>query len=373
MNVKVKVKELAILAAVARAVPAEAQSGPPCPTLKFGPCLVQMQSCSSSTSMIATFNTPATAPPPLFKSRLRGGDMRNLGDVIHYEEGSYELPRDEIVKAIEDAIDGDEENFLLNIISNPQLLHIKRDDMTVSTEDLKTHQFTIKNAFLEELPGVKYEVNCPASEDGNTCIVHEQMAQQDEAGSDLVTCFTAESIISKEDIPAECSDENYDVALYALTGPHFILAATKSLDLSSVNANCPESLAFSTMDGGQSGNKQIVSPNLEEFNDLPKHALGVATLADVLKAEGNAEAIDDKSFDLATNNCVTYASSIWRHLEFDETEDLANFLVDNIIIDEAQLEKLASKLGGRRLLKAMSNEGYEEFVKNVVYSQLYLN
>jgi hypothetical protein len=54
-------------------------------------------------------------------------------------------------------------------------------------------------------------------------------------------------------------------------------------------AICPQSLAFSTMDGGQSGNKQIVSPNLdlEEFKDLPKHDLGVAALADILKAEEN--------------------------------------------------------------------------------------
>ncbi len=107
--------------------------------------------------------------------------------------------------------------------------------------------------------------------------------------------------------------------------------------------------------------------------DLPKHTLGVAALANVLEAESSAEAIDDKSFDLATNNCVNYASSIWRRLGFDETEDLANFLVDNIIVDKTQLEKLAFKSGGRRLMDAMYNEGLEDFVKNVVYSQLYLD
>jgi hypothetical protein len=329
--------------------------------------------------MIAAFQkdapAPAPAPASISKPSLRGGDMSNLGDVIHYKVGSWELARDEVVNAVEDAIDDDEVNFQLNITGSPQLLHIIRDNMTVSVEDIKSHQFTIKNAFLEEFPGKMYEVNCPASKDGNTCIVRD-MAQQDEAGNDLVTCFAEESIISKEDIPTECDNEMYNVTLHALTGPHFILAATKSLDSSSANPICPQSLAFSTMDGGQSGTKQIVSPNLDlgEFKDLPKHHLGVAALADVLEAEENADPIDDKSFDLATNNCVTYASSIWRKLEFVETEDLANFLVDNIIVDEAQLEEMMSKqLGGRRLIEAMSHEGHEEFVKNVVYSQLYLN
>ena len=165
------------------------------------------------------------------------------------------------------------------------------------------------------------------------------------------------------------------MALYALPGPHFILAGIKSLDLDSSppSTNCPKSIVFSTMDGEQMGNKQIVSTYMEDFKDLPKHTLGLAALADVLKAEENAEAIDEASFDIVTNNCVNYASSIWRRLEFDETEDLANFLVRNIVIDEAQLEKLASKHGGRRLHKAMFNKGLEKFWKNVVYSQLYLN
>ena len=216
-----------------------------------------------------------------------------------------------------------------------------------------------------------YQVDCPAKGDGDTCTV-KKLAQQDEAWNDLVTCFAEDSTITKEDIPAECGDEMYDMALYALPGPHFILAGTKSLDSSSVNPICPKSIAFSTMDGGF-GRKQIVSPYMADIKDLPEHTLGVAPLADVLEAESGAEAIDVESFDLTTNNCVNYASSIWRRLGFDETEDLANFLIDNIIVDKTQLEKLVIKSGGRRLIEAMSHEGHEEFVNNVVYSQLYLN
>jgi hypothetical protein len=127
------------------------------------------------------------------------------------------------------------------------------------------------------------------------------------------------------------------------------------------------------MDGGQIGKKQIVSPYMEDIKDLPKHTLGVAALTDILKAEENAEAIDEASFDVRTNNCVHYASSIWRRLGFDETEDLADFVVDHIIIDEDLVENMLSRHGGRMLLKAVRTKGLEDYWKNVVYSQLYLN
>ena len=321
---------------------------------------------------------------PASHNSLRGdGDTRKLATeakeatVIHYTEDSWKLSREEVANAVKQVLNGDQTNFQLNEIlsgedATLQVFRITEDSMTISTEDFD-EAFTIKNAFIEKSPGTKYKVDCPAKGDGDTCTVKE-LGQQDEAGNDLVTCFAEDSTITKEDIPAECGDEMYDMALYALPGPHFILAGTKSLDSSSVNPICPKSIAFSTMDGGQMGRKQIVSPYMEDIKDLPKHTLGVAALADMLEAESSAEAIDDESFDLATNNCVHYASSIWRRLGFDETEDLANFLVHNIIIDEAQLEEMMPKQrGGRMLLKAMSHEGHEEFVKNIVYSQLYLN
>jgi hypothetical protein len=80
------------------------------------------------------------------------------------------------------------------------------------------------------------------------------------------------STITKEDIPAECGDEMYDVTLHALPGPHFILAATKSPE-SSNDSTCPESLAFDTMHGGIF-NKQILSPHLDEdFKTFPSTLL----------------------------------------------------------------------------------------------------
>ena len=333
-------------------------------------------SCYASSSLLASQEKTGHHPSPAANPGLRHGNMRVLVEteatVIDYEAGSWELARDEVVNAVQEVIVGAETAFQLNVMMGDTLgvLLIEEDGMSVSTEDLDG-EFTLVNAFIKESPNVKYEVDCPASDGGDMCTVKE-VNQQDEDGNDLVGCFTEDSIITKEDIAAECGEEMYDMALYALPGPHFILAGTKSLDLdpSSSNTICPKSIALTT---DVKKGKQIVSPYIEDIKDLPKHALGVATLTDVLKAEENADAIDDASYDLLTNNCVNYASRIWRRLEFDETEDLANFLVHNIIIDKAQLEKMTSKHGGRRLLNTMFNKGLEKFWKNVVYSQLHLN
>lgn len=323
--------------------------------------------------MESSSSSPASNPS------LRHGEMRKLSTkeatVIHYTEDSWKLSREEVVEAVKQAMNGDQTNFQLNEVSpsngSLQVSLITQDGMTISTEDLD-EAFTIENAFIEKSPETMYKVDCPAKVDGDTCTVKE-LGQQDEASSDLVTCFAEDSTITKEDIPTECDDEMYDMALYALPGPHFILAGTKSLHSSSVNPICPKSIAFSTMDGGF-GRKQMVSPYMEDFKELPKHTLGVAALIDVLEAESSAEAIDEASYDMVKNNCVHYAQSIWRRLEIDETEDLGNFVVHNIVIDEDVLEKLASEYqGGRRLLKAMLNKRLEDFVKNVVYEYINLN
>jgi hypothetical protein len=147
------------------------------------------------------------------------------------------------------AIDGDQTHFQLNEIlpgedaSALRVYLLTDDGMTISTQDLDK-QFTLTNAFVKNNPEVMYQVDCPAKGDGDTCTVME-LGQQDEAGNDLVTCFAKESTITKEDIPAECGGDMYDMALYALSGPHFILAGTKSLDSSSVNPICPKSSLFS--------------------------------------------------------------------------------------------------------------------------------
>ena len=54
-------------------------------------------------------------------------------------------------------------------------------------------------------------------------------------------------------------------------------------------------------------------------------------MAELLEAEAGAEAICGDQFDYYTNNCVHYASSLWRSLQFEETEELGTFLVEQIM------------------------------------------
>ena len=213
--------------------------GDECDTDSNGFCLPPSTSCYASASFLASqgkarhHSSPAIANPG-----LRHGNMRELrkteATVIDYKEGSWTLPRDEVVSAVKEVIDGAGTTFQLNAMFNDtlQVLLLQQDGMLVSTEDLDG-EFTLRNCFIKKSPSIEYQVNCPASDGGDMCAV-KRVNQQDEYGNDLVACFTEESTITKEDIAAECGEEMYDMALYALPGPHFILAGTKSLDLDSL-------------------------------------------------------------------------------------------------------------------------------------------
>jgi hypothetical protein len=181
----------------------------------------------------------------------------------------------------------------------------------------------------------------------------------------LVSCLSTESFITKESISAECENEMYDVAVSVVPGPHFFLLATKSPDSSS-NVICPTTLAFDTLNF----EKKIAAPYEEDFKALPSYELKTAVkLTDLLEAEESAEYHDASNFDVLTNNCVHYASKIWRHLGVHETEDLADFIVANIINDENVLNSWEDE-GVRRLVQTVMTEGR---VKKIVYSQLHLN
>jgi hypothetical protein len=155
------------------------------------------------------------------------------------------------------------------------------------------------------------------------------------------------------------------VAVSVVPGPHFFLLATKSPDSSS-NVICPTTLAFDTLNF----EKKIAAPYEEDFKALPSYELKTAVkLTDLLEAEESAESHDASNFDVLTNNCVHYASKIWRHLGVHETEDLADFIVANIINDENVLNSWEDE-GVRRLVQTVMTEGR---VKKIVYSQLHLN
>jgi hypothetical protein len=206
-------------------------------------------------------------------------------------------------------------------------------------------------------------LNSPTDDVGSTL----NLKQVNQEGEDevLVSCLSTESFITKESISTECENEMYDVAVSVVPGPHFFLLATKSPDSSS-NAICPTTLAFDTLNF----EKKIAAPYEEDFKALPSYELKTAVkLTDLLEAEESAESHDASNFDVLTNNCVHYASKIWRHLGVHETEDLADFIVANIINDENVLNSWEDE-GVRRLVQTVMTEGR---VKKIVYSQLHLN
>ncbi|KAL3794650.1 hypothetical protein HJC23_010078 [Cyclotella cryptica] len=189
---------------------------------------------------------------------------------------------------------------------------------------------------------------------------------------------------SKKDIPLACDVARYNLGLYAFANQtsHFVLGATMmpSNEEEDVVAGCPPALAFASL----AGRKVIfLSPTAEEdvhlLSDFNVQALGSAELKDILDAEHKAEAIDDSKYDLTANTCVHYAAKIWRGLDIEETRDLADFIITNLLKDGSSLEyaKQNAKYDGRRALTSYLMEGDEvgfgEYVKDTVYSQLYIN
>ena len=136
-------------------------------------------------------------------------------------------------------------------------------------------------------------------------------------------------------------------------------------------------LAFASLEGTK---VTFLVPHEEELNSehFELHPLGTADLGDIMAAERSAEAIDDTKYDLTANTCVHYAADIWRELDFEETEDLANFIVENLLKDHGALEyaRKNAKYDGMRVLTSYltgDGGGFEEYVKNIVHSQLYIN
>jgi hypothetical protein len=180
-----------------------------------------------------------------------------------------------------------------------------------------------------------------------------------------------------KDIPSKCNLDKYDIGLYAFANQssHFFLGAMalgKEADV-----ECPPALAFAS----QGGHKRVLLVHQEEdFKgyDFNVHPLGMAELKDILNAERVAKAIDDTKYDLTENTCIHYAASIWRDLNFEETEDLGNFIIENLLRDDGALEyaRQNAKYDGSRALTSYiigGEGGFEDYVKEIVFSQLNLN
>eukprot|EP00956_Cyclotella_meneghiniana_P043621 scaffold279897_cov116-Cyclotella_meneghiniana.AAC.1 len=130
------------------------------------------------------------------------------------------------------------------------------------------------------------------------------------------------------ELSIKCKDRSYELGLYVLSKTHFFIGGS-AIDADEVEAtdiDCPFTIAFASIDG----TKKIFGGK-EAMNGLAKHPLGQFTLGDILIAEKKATAINDSEYDLTKNTCIHYAGDIWRSLGVKETQDMADFLVSNLV------------------------------------------
>ena len=170
--------------------------------------------------------------------------------------------------------------------------------------------------------------------------------------------------LEETDLSVSCDEQEYDVGLIAVPGPHFLIASTQG-----DQQNCPPAIVFASIEGEKK--KVILSPQV--MANFPIHHLGTAQLQHILDAEKSADAIAIHDFDLATNSCVHFAGKISRRLGFPETDELATFIIEHALGDP-DFEKLAkSYSGGFSYLAAKvagGEEALKDRLKDIVYSQL---
>ena len=152
-------------------------------------------------------------------------------------------------------------------------------------------------------------------------------------------------------------------------GVHFLLTATASNSVSVPSDKCPEILAFASIES-----KKVTYMSLHGFGDYNSHWLGTASLKDIIEAESSVDPVDDSEYDLTHNSCAHYAQAIWRKLKFEETHDLADFLIENLLHNDGLLALAHQKVavGGLRVLsKFKSDEDlFKKYIKETVNSQL---
>ena len=186
----------------------------------------------------------------------------------------------------------------------------------------------------------------------------------------------ANEIDTSTDIPSACLDNDYDVELKTTDGDgaHFVLTASVSPgENTSDNEICPKLLAFASIDE----KKRVYSvPDIAMLvgHSYSSYYFGKASLKAIFDAESSVEAVKDSKYNLTSNSCAHYAQKIWRGLHFDETNELASFLVDNLLKEDGLLTVAGDKLsaGGLRVMSyyAAGKGSFSDFVKDTVYSQL---
>ena len=215
---------------------------------------------------------------------------------------------------------------------------------------------------------------CPTYCDpGKICTYRNNGTCRNPKGDKWEKTVNAEEIDTSEDIPSSCLNNIYDVELRAVKdeGAHFLLAAKSSDEKSNDDKKCPEVLTFMSIDEKKFTHRVHDITKFDE--DSSSFLLGKASLNKIIDAEGSVEAIKDFKYELTKNSCIHYAGHIWRKLQFDETNELASFLIENLLKDDGFLKVARDKLsaGGLRVMSYVAGKGsLEAFVKDTVYSQL---
>eukprot|EP00580_Thalassiosira_gravida_P008231 CAMPEP_0201627924 /NCGR_PEP_ID=MMETSP0493-20130528/3008_1 /ASSEMBLY_ACC=CAM_ASM_000838 /TAXON_ID=420259 /ORGANISM="Thalassiosira gravida, Strain GMp14c1" /LENGTH=321 /DNA_ID=CAMNT_0048098535 /DNA_START=128 /DNA_END=1093 /DNA_ORIENTATION=- len=281
-------------------------------------------------------------------------------DLVSYNIADRTVPRTAAVAALQHVLDGlDNFEVVAGTATSGTVYDGTADQMTYELENGTVDgPFQLHGRFLQAHPNAWYNVDCPAETNGNACAVKPT----DEWVSSVGGCL----IEDEADIADECKDKTHTIALNKVKDHHFVISASSS------NQNCPD-VAFVSFDGS----KHILQFDADSL-DVPSHILGEAILHDVLEAVASSPALTRGKFNFETNTCVHYAMNIWRDLELDETDDLADFIIDQLLVSPSVeehirydtgsgfhfgsgLRYLAAKAGGQRVLV--------EYIEDLVYSQ----
>ncbi len=299
--------------------------------------------------------------------RLRKITLHAQPDDIGNAQG-WTMSREEIVDALES-----DDDSLIEVAIGTNVFVITRAHMQVSPpgRDNYSGAFHLTNKFAEG-SDTTYRIQCPNAASGKD-VCRVVIIPTPGKGTN---CFNdADKVeLARQDISSKCLDQVYKMRLQA-DGQHFFLTGIKGED--SPNDGCPPNIAFGSRKGKKHMAVVIMDPRAKL---LPTIELGSATLKDVLKAEEAAEPLNDSEYDLTKNSCVHYAGRLWRFLGFEETNELALFLIDNIVGSGAsgngfkEIAKNHRVSGGLRALAAfaMGEEALKSYIEEVVYSQLVL-
>mmetsp|Transcript_50793 Transcript_50793/g.51202 ORF Transcript_50793/g.51202 Transcript_50793/m.51202 type:complete len:366 (-) Transcript_50793:821-1918(-) len=308
----------------------------------------------------------------------RRTSSNNEGDIVHLK--SHRVPRNDVVAAVEDALNGGknfEVEFTDTNASNDTIIVLQ--DLTSNNMQLWQENgdlsgaFSVTNAFVKNDPDVIYEVSCPpvtSEYDSNNCLVTTEYDRS------LVNCSQEESTFSQDSSPPACLDEVYDVTLVAIPPmPHFFISAVRrdADEAKQQQDGCPSNVGMDSANGIKK--KYVVFEN--DQKDIQSHVLGSASLRDILQAEEDAVPLSVTEYDLSTETCAHYAQRIYRSLDIAETNELAQFVLSNIVenVNVDKLKKMLPKAGkgGLRALAAIAMGGEGAILRHLhelVYSQL---